>query len=211
STVCRTCGAGLLDPMERRKRLGHITLAAPVVHIWYYKGPKSILAQIVGLPPGQVRKIVNYELYVVIEPGDSGLKPNQTVTYGDYRRYSLCSRFYAETGAQAIKTLLHRIDFGALSKEFKKNDNLSIRKKVRLSYVNRLRQSGNKPEWMIMDMLPVLPPDLRPVLFLDNGTTVASDLNMLYSRVIYKNLSLRRLIHLGAPEIILQNAKRLLQ
>lgn len=211
SIVCRACGVGLLDPMERRRRLGHITLAAPVVHIWYYKGPKNILAQIVGLPPGQVQKIVRYELYVVIEPGDSGLRPNQTLTHEEYKRYSLCSRFHAETGAQAIMTLLHRIDLDVLSKELKKNNNLSIRKRGRLSYVNRFLQSGNKLEWMIMDMLPVLPPDLRPVLFLDNGTTVASDLNMLYSRVIYKNLSLRRLIHLGAPEIILQNSKRLLQ
>ncbi len=211
STVCRACGVGLLDPMERRRRLGHITLAAPVVHIWYYKGPKNILARIVGLPPGQVQKIVHYELYVVIEPGDSGLKPNQTLTHEEHRRYYLCSRFHAETGAQAIRTLLHNIDLEVLSKELKRIDNLSIRKKGRLSYVNRFLQSGNKPGSMIMDMLPVLPPDLRPVLFLENGATVASDLNMLYSRVIYKNLSLRRLIHLGAPEIILQNARRLLQ
>src|SRR5208283_3840972 len=150
--------------------------AAPVAHIWYYKGPKSIIARLIGLPPKQFQKIVRYECYVVIEPGDSSLKLNQII-----------------------------------SKELKAYDTLSLRKRSRLSLLDKLLRSGNRPEWMIIDMLPVLPPDLRPILFLDDGNVVASDLNMLYSRVICKNHSLRRLIHIRAPDIILQNAKRLLQ
>ncbi len=209
---CKTCGTGLLEPEERRKRLGHITLAAPVAHIWYYKGPKSVLARILGLPPRQVQKIVQYEFYVVIDPGDSGLKQNQTITHEEYRKYrTSCDHFHVETGAEAIRKLLTGLDLDAIPKGLKENGTLSLRKRSRLSLIEKLLKSGNKPEWMILDMLPVLPPDLRPIIFPDAGTTVASDLNLLYSKVIYKNQSLRRLIHLGAPEIILQNAKRLLQ
>ena len=210
--LCTSCGMELLEPKERRKRLGHINLAAPVVHIWYYKGPKSIIARLIGLPPKQVQKIVRYECYVVIEPGNSGLKQNQIISHEEYRNYRTSSaNFYAGTGAEAIRMLLKSIDMDALSKELKKNDTLSLRKRSRLSMIEKLLRSGNKPEWMIIDILPVLPPDLRPILFLDAGTIVASDLNMLYSKVIYKNQSLRRLIHIRAPDIILQNAKRLLQ
>ncbi len=210
--ACTSCGMELLEPKERRRRLGHITLAAPVVHIWYYKGPKSIIAKLIGLPPRQVQKIVRYECYVVIEPGDSGLKQNQILSHGEYRKYRTSSaNFYAGTGADAIKALLKSINMAALSKELKENHTLSLRKRSRLSVIEKLLRSGNKPEWMIIDVLPVLPPDLRPILFLDAGNVVASDLNMLYSKVIYKNQSLRRLIHIRAPDIILQNAKRLLQ
>ncbi len=211
-TVCMSCGTELLDPGERRRRPGHITLAAPVAHIWYYKGPKSIIARLIGMPPKQVQKIVRYECYVVLEPYDSGLKQKQIISHEEYRNYRTSSaHFYAGTGAEAIKALLKGINMEVLSKELKENDTLSLRKRSRLSLIEKLLKSGNKPEWMIIDMLPVLPPDLRPILFLNNGTVVASDLNMLYSRVIYKNQSLRRLIHIRAPEIILQNAKRLLQ
>src|SRR5208283_4034118 len=210
--ACMSCGMELLEPKERRGRLGHITLAAPVAHIWYYKGPKSIIARLIGLPPKQVQKIVRYECYVVIEPGDSSLKLNQIISHEEYRNYRTSSaHFYAGTGAEAIKTLLKSINMEVISKELKAYDTLSLRKRSRLSVIEKLLRSGNKPEWMIIDMLPVLPPDLRPILFLDTGKVVASDLNMLYSKVIYKNQSLRRLIHIRAPDIILQNAKRLLQ
>ncbi len=210
--VCTSCGMELLDPAERRRRLGHITLAAPVVHVWYYKGPKSLIARLTGLPPKQVQKIVRYECYVVIEPGDSGLKQNQIISHEDYRKSRTSSaHFYAGTGAEAVKALLKSINMEVLSKELKAHDMLSLRKRSRLSLIDKLLRSGNKPECMIIDILPVLPPDLRPILILDSGTVVASDLNMLYSKVIYKNQSLRRLIHIRAPEIILQNAKRLLQ
>ena len=210
--ACTSCGMELLEPEERRRRLGHITLAAPIVHTWYYKGAKSIIARLIGLPPRQVQKIVRYECYVVTRPGDSGLKQNQIISHEEYRNYRTSSaHFYAGTGAEAIKELLKSINMAALSKELRENDTLSQRKRGRLSLIEKLLRSGNKPEWMVIDMLPVLPPDLRPILFLDSGTVVASDLNMLYSKVIYKNQSLRRLIHIGAPDIILQNAKRLLQ
>ncbi|MBF0557265.1 MAG: DNA-directed RNA polymerase subunit beta' [Nitrospirae bacterium] len=210
--VCRDCSAALSEPGDRRRRLGHITLAAPVVHIWYYKGQKSIIARLLGLPPGQVQKIVRYELFVVIEPGASGLKHNQIISIEESGKYrSVCPDFHAGTGADAIKALLKNINLNDLSNKIKEDNYLSVRKRNKLSLVEKLLKSGNSPESMIIEVLPVLPPDLRPVIFLDNGTIVASDLNMLYSRVIYKNQSLRRLIHLGAPEIILHNAKRLLQ
>lgn len=210
--ACTSCGMTLLEPEERRRRLGHITLAAPVVHTWYYQGPKCIIARLLELPPKQVKKIVRYECYVVIEPGGSGLKQNQIISHEEYRSYRhSCAHFCAGTGAEAIKGLLKSINMEGLSKELKDNDTLSQRKRSRLSLIEKLLRSGNKPEWMIIDMLPVLPPDLRPILFLDAGTVAASDLNMLYSKVIYKNQSLRRLIHIRAPDIILQNAKRLLQ
>jgi DNA-directed RNA polymerase subunit beta' len=210
--ACSFCGMELLEPKERRRRMGHITLAAPVVHTWYYKGPKSFIARLIGLPPKQVQKIVRYECYVVIEPGDSGLKQNQIMSHEEYRNYRTSSaHFYAGTGAEAIKELIKSINMEVLSKELRENDTLSERKRSRLSLIEKLVRSGNKPEWMIIDSLPVLPPDLRPILFLESGTVVASDLNMLYGKVIYKNQSLRRLINIHAPDIILQNAKRLLQ
>lgn len=211
-SLCRDCGAALLHPIERRRRLGHINLAAPVVHAWYYKGPKSIIAKLIGLPPLQVAKIVRCELYVVTEPGTSRLKQHHFISYEEYRKYrNLFPGFRAGTGAEIIKALLKNIKPSDLLDRFKEDDYLSVRKRNRLSLIEKLLKSGNSPESMIIEVLPVLPPDLRPVLFLDNGTVAASDLNKLYSRVIYKNRSLWRLIHLGAPEIILQNAKRLLQ
>ncbi|HKN19045.1 MAG TPA: DNA-directed RNA polymerase subunit beta', partial [Dissulfurispiraceae bacterium] len=210
--LCVTCGMELLEPKVRRRRLGLVTLAAPVVHTWYYRGPKNIIAGLLGIPPKQVQKIVRYECYVIIEPGNSGLKQNQIISHEEYRSYRTSSaHFCAGSGAEAIKALLKGIDLEVLLKEFKKQDTLSLKKRNRLVLIEKLLRSGNKPEWMIIDTLPVMPPDLRPIIFLDSGTAVASDLNMLYSKVIYKNQSLRRLIHIGAPDIILQNAKRLLQ
>ncbi len=207
-----SCGIELLDPAgEKEKTRAHNSCSAGCPHMVLQRTEKHN-SKVIGLPPRQVQRIVHYELYVVIEPGDSGLKQNQILSHEECREYrNSCAHFHAGTGAEAIKAILKGIDAGVLSKELKNNDSLSLRKRKRLSLIEKLLKSGNRPEWMIMDMLPVLPPDLRPLLFLDDGTIVASDLNLLYSKVIYKNQSLIRLIHLGAPEIILQNAKRLLQ
>lgn len=212
ASVCGDCGKALLEPGERRRRHGHITLAAPVVHVWFYKGRKSIIAKLIGLPARHVQKIVCYELYVVTEPGGSGLKRKQVLSHEEYiRSRVLHNDFHAATGAEAIRTLLRGIGPDIIAQELREYKRQSKKGRNRFVLVDKFLKSSNAPESVIIDVLPVLPPGLRPILFLENGAIVASDLNLLYSRVIHKNQSLRRLINFGAPDIILQNAKRLLQ
>ena len=212
TVTCARCGAPLIDPGERRRRFGHIALAAPVVQVWYYKGAQSIIAHLLGLPPRKIERLVLYHLYIVIEPGVSGLKANRFLSLEEYRRLrDRASGLRAETGAEAVRTLLGRLDLPSLARDLRGKAASSLRARARLQIVERFLLSGVPPEWMVMDILLVLPPDLRPTLFMDDGTIAESDLNALYGRVIRKNRNIRTMRRLWAPEILLDCEKRQLQ
>lgn len=210
--TCINCGSELLDPSERRRRLGHITLVSPVVHIWFYKGSQSILARLLGLPPRKLESVIYYQLYIVIAPGGSGLEENQFITFEEYRTLKAAhAGFVAETGAEAIRQILRKLNLVTLAGQLRKKASSSSRARTRLLMVEKFLKSGNNPEWMVMDVIPVLPPDLRPTLFMDDGTIADSDLNTLYARLIRRNQNIRKMIRLGAPTIILNVERRRLQ
>ena len=217
--VCDRCGVEVTKSKVRRERMGHIELAAPVSHIWYFKGIPSRMGLILDMSPRSLEKVLYFASYIVIDPGDTGLVKKQLLTEKEYReaieKYGEGS-FRAGMGAEAIKELLQEIDLDALSKELKAElENSTGQKKVRiirrLEVVEAFRKSGNRPEWMILEVLPVIPPDLRPMVQLDGGRFATSDLNDLYRRVINRNNRLKRLLDLGAPDIIVRNEKRMLQ
>jgi DNA-directed RNA polymerase subunit beta' len=216
--VCDRCGVEVTHFKVRRERMGHIELAAPVSHIWYYRSVPSRMGLLLDLTMTELRSVLYFEKYIVIDPGDTDLKPMQLLTeeeYNDYRgRYGMS--FTAGIGADAIKTLLANLDLDALSAELRSKmmeKGLKTDKRLlkRLEIVEDFRDSGNRPEWMIMDVIPVIPPELRPMVQLDGGRFATSDLNDLYRRVINRNNRLKRLIALNAPEIIVRNEKRMLQ
>ena len=218
--VCERCGVEITKAKVRRERMGHIELAAPVSHIWYFKGIPSRLGQVLDIPPRQLEGVLYFGLYIVTDPGeDCGeLKKKQTLTEKDYQEYreKYGDAFKAGMGAEAIKELLLEIDLDSLSEELKAelvDATGQKRTKIlkRLDVVESLRLSGNRPEWMILDVIPVLPPDIRPMVQLDGGRFATSDLNDLYRRVINRNNRLRKLLELHAPEIIIRNEKRMLQ
>ena len=217
--VCDRCGVEVTRSRVRRERMGHIELAAPVSHIWYFKGIPTRMGLLLDMTPRMLEKVLYFAAYVVIDPGTrTELQKKQILSEKEYREFTekYGDRFRAAMGAEAIKELLQEIDLEEMSKELKLDlEGATGQKKVRLlkrlEVVESFRLSGNKPEWMILDVIPVIPPDLRPMVQLDGGRFATSDLNDLYRRVINRNNRLKRLLDLGAPEIIVRNEKRMLQ
>ena len=216
--ICDRCGVEVTRAKVRRERMGHIELAAPVSHIWYFKGIPSRMGLILDLTPRILEKVLYFAAYIVTDPGLTPLQKNQILSEKEYRdmREKYEDDFKAGMGAEAIKELLQDIDCEKLSQELRNElANASGQKKAklvkRLEVVEAFRQSGNKPEWMIIDVLPVIPPEIRPMVQLDGGRFATSDLNDLYRRVINRNNRLKRLIQLNAPDIIVRNEKRMLQ
>ena len=217
--VCDRCGVEVTKSKVRRERMGHIELAAPVAHIWYFKGIPSRIALMLDISPRNLERIIYFASYVVIDKGSTNLEKCQVLNEKEYHeveeKYGKGS-FKAKMGAEALRELLEEIDLDKLSAEIRKElENASEQKKVklvkRLDTVEAFRISGNRPEWMIMQVVPVIPPELRPMVQLDGGRFATSDLNDLYRRVINRNNRLKRLLELGAPEIIVRNEKRMLQ
>ena len=217
--VCDKCGLEVTKSKVRRERMGHIELAAPVAHIWYFKGIPSRIALMLDISPRNLEKVIYFASYIVTDKGTSGLEKCQILTEKEYHeaeeKYGRKS-FKAEMGAEAIRKLLEEIDLAKLTAQIEKEiENASEQRKAklikRLDTVEAFLQSGNRPEWMVMNVVPVIPPDLRPMVQLDGGRFATSDLNDLYRRVINRNNRLKRLLELGAPEIIVRNEKRMLQ
>ncbi len=216
--ICDRCGVEVTHFKVRRERTGHIELAAPVSHIWYYRSVPSRMGKLLDLPVGSLKSVLYYEKYIVIDPGETDLKKMQLLSEDEYReaqeRYG--QAFTAGMGAEAIKTLLEGLDLDALAAELRakmiekgaKSDKHLL---SRIEIVENFRSSGNKASWMILDVVPVMPPELRPMVQLDGGRFATSDLNDLYRRVINRNNRLKRLLALNAPDIIIRNEKRMLQ
>ncbi len=217
--ICERCGVEVTKSKVRRERMGHIELAAPVSHIWYFKGIPSRMGLILDMSPRLLEKVLYFAAYIVTDPGEgTGLIKKQILTEREYRdmREKFEDDFEAAMGAEAIQKLLKELDLEQLSVELKAElKNATGQKRVRiikrLEVVEAFRQSGNRPEWMIMDVVPVIPPEIRPMVQLDGGRFATSDLNDLYRRVINRNNRLKRLLELGAPDIIVRNEKRMLQ
>ena len=216
--VCERCGVEVTRAKVRRERMGHIELAAPVSHIWYFKGIPSRIALMLDISPRMLEKVLYFASYIVTDPGLTPLEPKQLLSEKEYweMREKYEDEFEAGMGAESIKKLLVDIDLDQLSQELKTElEESQGQKKVRiakrLEVVEAFRMSGNKPEWMIMDVIPVIPPEIRPMVQLDGGRFATSDLNDLYRRVINRNNRLKRLLELEAPDIIVRNEKRMLQ
>ena len=222
--VCDRCGVEVTRAKVRRERMGHIELAAPVSHIWYFKGIPSRMGLLMDMSPRALEKVLYFAAYVVIDPGDTGLIKKQLLTEMEFREYRekydhlfrAGRGFRAEMGAEAVKKLLHEINLEQMVKDLRSElrtatGQKKIRAVRRLEVAEAFRQSGNFPTWMILDVIPVIPPDLRPMVQLDGGRFATSDLNDLYRRVINRNNRLKRLLDLGAPDIIVRNEKRMLQ
>ncbi|MBQ7573584.1 MAG: DNA-directed RNA polymerase subunit beta' [Clostridia bacterium] len=216
--VCERCGVEITKSKVRRERMGHISLATPVSHIWYFKGVPSSMGLILDLSPRQLERVLYFASYIVTDAGNTQLEQNQILSEAEYRdaldKYG--DKFKAGMGAESIKELLEKINLEALSEELKAELEASTGQKKarlvkRLEIVEAFRLSGNRPEWMILTEVPVIPPELRPMVQLDGGRFATSDLNDLYRRVINRNNRLKRLLELGAPDIIIRNEKRMLQ
>ena len=216
--VCDRCGVEVTKSKVRRDRMGHIDLAAPVSHIWYFKGIPSRMGLILDISPRSLEKVLYFAAYIVLDPKDTPLMRRQLLTEKEYRDYyeKYGSHFEVGMGAEAIKRLLEELDLDKMSRELRQelkevSGQRRIRAIRRLEVVEAFRKSGNKPHWMIMDVVPVIPPELRPMVQLDGGRFATSDLNDLYRRVINRNNRLKRLLELKAPDIIVRNEKRMLQ
>ncbi len=218
--ICDRCGVKVTHSRVRRKRMGHIELAAPIVHIWFFKAMPSRLGSLLAMKTSSLEKVIYFQDYVVVDPGDTGLQPQQLLTEEEYRtareQYGEGS-FDADMGADAIRKLLSSLDLVKLSEdlrvELKETGSKQKAKDLinRLKTVEAIRDSDNKPEWMVLDVIPVIPPDLRPLVLLDSGNFATSDLNDLYRRIINRNNRLKKLVDLNAPEVIIRNEKRMLQ
>jgi DNA-directed RNA polymerase subunit beta' len=217
--TCDRCGVEITESKVRRERLGHINLAVPVTHIWFFKSGPGCLSGLVDLSVRVLERIIYFEERIVVDPGDTPLEQRQRLTEEEYQqaREEYGDGFVAKMGAEAIKEMLEKIDLDALAAELRTEyaeaTSVQRRKKAnkRLKVVEALRQSGNNPSWMVLEVIPVIPPDLRPLVPLEGGRYATSDLNDLYRRVINRNNRLKRLIELRAPEVILRNEKRMLQ
>ncbi|RJP69622.1 MAG: DNA-directed RNA polymerase subunit beta' [Candidatus Abyssobacteria bacterium SURF_17] len=217
--TCDRCGVEVTEARVRRERMGHITLASPVSHIWFFKTTPSCIGNLLDLSVRTLEKVLYFEEYIVIDPGKTPLKKMQTLSEDAHRkaREEFGYEFEAKMGAEAIKQLLEEINLEELCKqlhaEFKESNSKQKKKKInkRLRIAESIRLSGNRPSWMILDVIPVIPPDLRPLVPLEGGRYATSDLNDLYRRVINRNNRLKRLIELKAPEVIVRNEKRMLQ
>jgi len=216
--VCDRCGVEVTRSKVRRERMGHIKLATPVSHIWYFKGIPSRMGLVLDISPRSLEKVLYFASYIVLDPGDTPLQKKQLLTEMEYRQNldMYGEKFRVGMGAAAIKELLQALDLEALDRELREELHDSsgqrrVRAIRRLEVIEAFLHSGNKPEWMIMDAIPVIPPELRPMVQLDGGRFATSDLNDLYRRVINRNNRLSRLLELGAPDIIVRNEKRMLQ
>ena len=217
--ICDRCGVEVTKSSVRRERIGHIALAAPVSHIWYFKGIPSRMGLILDISPRVLEKVLYFASYIVLDAGNTGLQLKQVLSEKEYRdaveKYGYCT-FRVGMGAEAVQELLKNIDLDKDSEELRKAlQEASGQKRARiikrLEVVDAFRSSGNRPEWMIMNVIPVIPPDIRPMVQLDGGRFATSDLNDLYRRIINRNNRLARLLELGAPDIIVRNEKRMLQ
>src|SRR5574344_2084418 len=219
--ICDRCGVEVTRAKVRRERMGHIELATPVSHIWFFKGVPSRMGLVLDMSPSDLEEVLYFVSYVVLDPGPAPLEQNQTISDKEYRAYY---EKYGNTvrvgmGAEAIKEVLEQGDLEKsvedIKKEIEEIEDANSQKRVRLikrlDVLNAFLEAGNKPEWMILTAIPVIPPDLRPMIQLDGGRFATSDLNDLYRRVINRNNRLKKLIELGAPSIIIQNEKRMLQ
>lgn len=216
--VCDKCGVEVTRSKVRRERMGHIELATPVTHIWYFKGVPSRIGLLLDMAPRSLEKVIYYANYIVIDPSGTPLMKKQLLTEQEYReaREKFGPKFKVGMGGEAVRDLLRELDIEKIYQELHKGVRELTgqkRSKVikRLEVVDAFRKSGNKPEWMILECIPVIPPELRPMVQLDGGRFATSDLNDLYRRVINRNNRLKRLLELGAPEIIVKNEKRMLQ
>ena len=217
--VCDRCGVEVTRAKVRRERMGHIELAAPVSHIWYFKGTPSRIGQMLEISQKRLEEVLYFTKYIVLNPGNTELFKKQLLTEKEYLNYreKYGDEFEAAMGAEAIKKLLCEIDLEELSKELKEelvglnSGQKRLKLLKRLEIVEAFRQSGSRPEWMILDVVPVIPPDIRPMVMLDGGRYATSDLNDLYRRVINRNNRLQRMLELDAPDIIVRNEKRMLQ
>jgi len=218
--ICDRCGVKITHSRVRRKRMGHIELAAPVVHIWFFKAMPSRLGTLLSMKTTSLEKVIYFQDYVVTEPGDTPLTKQQLLTEEEYRtaRQEFSEgAFKADMGAEAIRKLLTDLDLVELSRQLRQDliETRSKQKKKdlinRLKIVEAVRDSDNRPEWMVLDVIPVIPPDLRPLVLLDSGNFATSDLNDLYRRIINRNNRLKKLVDLNAPEVIIKNEKRMLQ
>ena len=223
--ICDRCGVKVTHSRVRRKRMGHIELAAPVVHIWFFKAMPSRLGTLLDMRTTSLERIIYFQDYVVVDPGDTPLKERQLMTEEEFRKAKeqykpggqYNEEFQADMGAEAVRKLLMRLDLVALSKQLRQElVETSSKQKIkdltkRLKVVEALRDSDNRPEWMVLECIPVIPPDLRPLVLLDSGNFATSDLNDLYRRIINRNNRLKKLVDLNAPEVIIRNEKRMLQ
>jgi DNA-directed RNA polymerase subunit beta' len=218
--VCEKCGVEVIQSMVRRERMGHITLATPVAHIWFLKSLPSRIGNVLDLTLKELEKVLYFESWIVLDPKKTPLKKKDLLTdeeYLDLKDQYGSDAFEAGIGAEAVRILLEEVDLNKLDEELRSELKLSVSETKRKKYVKRLKvvealkKSGNKPEWMVLTVLPVIPPDLRPLVPLDGGRFATSDLNDLYRRVINRNNRLKRLQELNAPEIIIRNEKRMLQ
>src|ERR671929_210019 len=217
--ICDKCGVEVTQAKVRRERLGHIDLASPCSHVWFFKGLPSRIGHLLDIPLRELEKVLYFESYIVIDPGDAPVKERELLTDERYRELmrDFPGAFVAKMGAEAIKELLAMVNVEELSVDLrvKMKDETSQQKKLkyskRLKVVTSFRKSGNRPDWMILDVIPVIPPELRPLVPLDGGRFATSDLNDLYRRVINRNNRLKKLIELHAPDVIVRNEKRMLQ
>ncbi|MCX7704120.1 MAG: DNA-directed RNA polymerase subunit beta', partial [Planctomycetota bacterium] len=217
--TCPRCGVTVTHSRVRKKRMGHITLAAPVAHIWFFKVTPSKLATLLDVKSSEIERVIYYQDYIVLDPGDTPLTKKQILGEEAYRdaEAQFGNRFKVGMGAEAIKLLLSELDVrgeaAALRAELATTSSKQKRKDLikRLELFDALAKSGNSPEWMILDVVPVIPPDLRPLVMLDSGNFATSDLNDLYRRLINRNNRLKKLLELSAPTIIIRNEKRMLQ
>src|SRR5450631_8470 len=217
--ICDKCGVEVTLSKVRRERLGHIELASPCSHVWFFKGLPSRIGHLLDISLRELEKVLYFEAYVVVDPGEAPLKERQILTEEQYRQHmqEYPGRFVAMMGAEAIRDLLKRVECESMSEELreKMRSDPSAQKRIkyakRLKVVESFRKSGNKPEWMILEVLPVIPPELRPLVPLDGGRFATSDLNDLYRRVINRNNRLKKLMELHAPDVIVRNERRMLQ
>ncbi len=217
--ICDRCGVKVTHSRVRRKRMGHINLAAPIVHIWFFKSIPSRLGTLLGMKTSDLEKIIYYQDYVVVDPGDTDLRAHQVLTEEEFRRAQdqYGNAFRALMGAEAIRELIEKLDLTQLAarlreelRETKSKQKIKDLAK-RLKLIEQIRQSENDPSWLVMDVIPVIPPDLRPLVQLESGNFATSDLNDLYRRIINRNNRLKKLMDLNAPEVIIRNEKRMLQ
>src|SRR5262245_28560291 len=218
--ICDKCGVEVTQSKVRRERLGHIKLASPCSHVWFFKGLPSRIGHLLDIPLRELEKVLYFESYIVIDPGDvPNLKEKELISDDRYRQLvqEFPGRFVSKMGAEAIKELLQKIPIDQLADQLRNQMKTETSQQKRLKYAKRLkvveafRKSSNRPEWMILDVIPVIPPELRPLVPLDGGRFATSDLNDLYRRVINRNNRLSKLIDLKAPEVIVRNEKRMLQ
>ncbi len=217
--ICDRCGVKVTHSRVRRKRMGHINLAAPIIHIWFFKAIPSHLGNLLGMKTSDLEKVIYFQDYVVTDPGDTPLKEKQLLTEDEYRQSldQYGNAFKAMMGAEAVKDLLNTLSLEGVAAELRAElKNTKSKQKIkdlskRLKIVEQIRKSENRPEWMVMDVVPVIPPDLRPLVLLESGNFATSDLNDLYRRIINRNNRLKKLMDLNAPEVIIRNEKRMLQ